>query len=69
MSVVRYRWGCERANVLEGEVRVVAQMSTMLLGISETVDDVHGDNCVLHRLINLRLQITRVENIVLKDSY
>jgi hypothetical protein len=48
---------------------VVAQMSTMLLGISETVDDVHGDNCVLHRLIDLRLQITRAEDIVLKDRY
>lgn len=69
MSDVGYRRKCERANVLEGEVCVVAQMSTMLLGISESVDDVHSDNCVLYRLINLRLQITRAENIVLKDSY
>jgi hypothetical protein len=43
-------------------------MSSMLLRISETVDDVHGNNCVLHRLINLRLQITRAEDIVLEDS-
>ena len=61
--------GCERASVLEREVCVVAQMSTVLLGISETVDDVHGDDCVLYRLINLRLQIARAEDIVLKDSY
>ncbi len=48
---------------------MVAQMGSVLLRISETVDDVHSNNCVLHRLINLRLQITRAEDIVLKDSY
>jgi hypothetical protein len=47
---------------------VVAQMSSVLLRISETVDDVHSNNRVLHRLINLRLQITRTEDIVLEDS-
>jgi hypothetical protein len=44
-------------------------MSSVLLGISETIDDVYGDNRVLHRLINLGLQITRAEDIVLKDRY
>jgi hypothetical protein len=59
----------ERVSLLEGEVCVVAQMSSMLLRISEPVDDVHGNNCILHRLINLGLQIARAEDIVLKDSY
>ena len=48
---------------------MIAQMSSVLLGISESVDDVHGNNCVLHRLINLGLQIARAEDIVLEDSY
>ncbi len=61
--------GCDRANILEREVCVVAQMSSVLLRISETVYDVHSNNRILHRLINLCLQITRAENIVLKDSY
>jgi hypothetical protein len=41
----------------------------MLLGISEAVDDVHRDNCILHRLINFCFQIARVEDIILKSSY
>ena len=41
----------------------------MLLRISESIDDVYGNNGVLHRLINLGLQIARAEDIVLKDGY
>ena len=48
---------------------MVAQMSSVLLRITETVDDVHSNDCVLHRLINLGLQIARAEDVVLEDSY
>lgn len=40
----------------------------MLLRISETVDDVHCNDCVLYGLINFHLQITCVEDIGLKNS-
>jgi hypothetical protein len=41
----------------------------MLLRISKAIDDVHGKNCILHRLINFCLQIAGVEYIILKNSY
>jgi len=40
----------------------------MLLRIPETVDDVHRNDCVLNRLIDLCFQISRVENVILKNS-
>jgi hypothetical protein len=40
----------------------------MLLRIPEAVDDVHCNDCVLHRLIDFGFQITRVEDIVLKNG-
>ena len=40
----------------------------MLLRVSETIDDVHGNDCVLYRLVNFRFQIAGVEDIILENS-
>ena len=40
----------------------------MLLRVSESIDDVHCNDCVLNLLINLRFQISRVEDIILKNG-
>ena len=48
---------------------MIAQICSMLLRISESIDDVHRNNCILHRLVNFCLQIAGVEYIVLKNSY
>ena len=40
----------------------------MLLRISEAINDVHCNDCVLHGLVNFRFQITGVEDIILENS-
>lgn len=55
-------------SLLEREVCVITEICPMLLRIPEAVDDVHCNDCVLHRLINFRFQISRIEDIVLKNS-
>ena len=47
---------------------MVTQICPMLLGISEAIDDVHCNDCVLYRLVNFRFQIAGVEDIVLENS-
>ena len=56
-------------DALKGESCMIFQMCTMLLWVAEPIDDACCDDCVMHCLVYLCLQLTRVVNVRMQRCY